>query len=94
METVFGEHPKALHTAFIEPPSGPTALHAIKCLLSRSLSVARYSISALLISTGGFFFISVTFWKSVTKIRRFLQLFYIKILIINEIYHFFLKSCR
>ena len=91
LETVFGEHPKALHTAFIELPAGPDpdALHAIKCLLSRSLSVARYSISALLISTGGFFFISVTLWKSVTKIRKFLQLFYIKILIINEIYHFF-----
>ena len=59
---VFGEHPKALHTALIEPPSAPAALHAIKCLLSRSLSVVRYSISALLISTGGFFFINVTMW--------------------------------
>ena len=56
---------------------GPAALHAIKCLLSRSLSVARYSFSALPISTGGFFFISVMTWKSITKIRRFLQLFHI-----------------
>ena len=74
---VFGEHPKALHTAFIELPAGPDALHAIKCLLSRSLSVVRYSISALLISTEGFFFIGVVTWKSTTKIRRFLQLFYV-----------------
>ena len=56
---------------------GTPALHAIKCLLSRSLSVVRYSISALLILTGGFFFIIVMTWKSITKTRRFLQFLYI-----------------
>ncbi len=30
---VIGEHPKALHTAFIEVPAGADALDAIKCLL-------------------------------------------------------------
>ena len=57
----------------------------IKCLLSRSLSVVRYSISALQILTRGFFFIIVIIWKSITKIRRFLQFYMIKILIINKI---------
>ena len=94
LQMVFGEHPKALLSVLIELPLEPATLHAIKSLLSRSLSVPRYSFSAWPISTGGFFFISVTCWKPVTKIRKSLQLFYVIMLIINEIYHFFLKSSR
>ena len=54
---------------------GPVTYHAIKSLLSRSLSLIRSVFSSSVKYTGDFFFTSVMFCFSITNIRRNLQLF-------------------